>query len=42
MEDPLQAQRLKFAFESDKGLLGRFLVLLRMLSPVPMDAVALH
>lgn len=24
MEDPLQAQRLKFAFESEKGLLGKF------------------
>lgn len=22
MEDPLQSQRLKYAFESDKGLLG--------------------
>lgn len=22
MEDPLQAQRLKYAFESEKGLLG--------------------
>lgn len=24
MEDPLQSQRLKFAFESEKGLLGKF------------------
>lgn len=44
MEDPLQSQRLKFAFESEKGLLGMDGFLFSFLNFLPLgylDAVSL-